>query len=260
MNCKEVEEREILDGYLLNRLTEAEREEYERHFFECEVCLSKVQTGLALQEELQNASQGDFVATGSIRSWRWNWATTFAAVALGVMLVVGSLWLRRHQRAVSAIPAVPTLSRSHSQVPAAPSLGELARVTPPQYDSTILLRSTESQAQTEFSKAMKYYQKGDYEHSIPGLKRAVQMDPAAGKFSFYLGACYLLTNQTDAAMDSFQRTLSSGDTRYVDEAHFYLAKVYLKEGKIAEARNELLATSGYEHAIETEDILRQLPK
>ena len=56
MNCQEVEERDILEGYLLNRLSEAERDEFELHYFECESCVSLLQTGLTVQAELQRQS------------------------------------------------------------------------------------------------------------------------------------------------------------------------------------------------------------
>ena len=52
MNCKEVEERDILQEYLLDRLTESERGEFEKHYFECGACFSQLQTELTAQAEL----------------------------------------------------------------------------------------------------------------------------------------------------------------------------------------------------------------
>jgi PadR family transcriptional regulator, regulatory protein PadR len=54
MNCKQVEERDILEGYLLDRLSEAERDEFELHYFECESCFSQLETERMVQAELQS--------------------------------------------------------------------------------------------------------------------------------------------------------------------------------------------------------------
>ena len=53
MNCKEVEERDIVEGYLLDRLSEAERDEFELHYFECASCFSQLETARMVQAELQ---------------------------------------------------------------------------------------------------------------------------------------------------------------------------------------------------------------
>jgi hypothetical protein len=64
MNCKEVQELDIAERYLLDRLTEPEREEFEKHYFECGSCFSQLQTGLTVQAELRKLAPHMGLGTG----------------------------------------------------------------------------------------------------------------------------------------------------------------------------------------------------
>jgi TolA-binding protein len=107
-----------------------------------------------------------------------------------------------------------------------------------------------------------YYLKGEYAHAIPGLQAATKAGPRTARFNFYLGACYLLTNQTDSAIDSFRRTVSLADPTYSEPAHFYLAKAYLRKKELTSAEDELQQTVKLHGGMETEagEILHQLRK
>ena len=132
---------------------------------------------------------------------------------------------------------------------------------PPPYTG-IVLRGAEDEAQEAFRKAMQYYSKGDYAHAIPGLRAAVKASPRTTRSNFYLGACYLLTGQTDSAVVSFHKTVSIGDPTYSESAHFYLAKAYLRKKEVSAAENELQKTVQLHGNMETEagEILQQLRK
>jgi TolA-binding protein len=268
MDCREAEEQDIAERYLLDQLTELERDEFEKHYFECASCFSQLQIGLALQEELQRqpllpTAGGD---ADLRRSWGWTWMPAFATLAL--LIAVGIWWYsaREHpssQQASSPAPrtnaggSVPTQSQS----PATPSLDELARVEAPPY-SAVVLRGAEDEAQENFHKAMQFYLSGDYANAIPALRAATKASPRTASFSFYLGACYLLTNQTDSATDSFRKTVSLNDPTYSEPAHFYLAKAYLQKKDVSAAEDELRTTVqlGGSRAEEAAEILRQLRK
>jgi TolA-binding protein len=144
---------------------------------------------------------------------------------------------------------------------AGPSNQELARVEPPPY-SAIVLRDAEDEGQGTFRNAMQYYLKGDYARAIPGVRTAVKAGPRIPRFNFYLGACYLLTGQTDSAIVSFRKTISLGDPAYSESAHFYLAKAYLSKNEVSGAKVELQTTIRLrgDHEAEAKDILRQLPQ
>ena len=268
MNCTEVEEREVLEAYLLDRLTEPEREEFEKHYFECASCFSQLQTRLAVQTELQRQPVMPARARGA--SFRLAWAWTSALVTVALLLAVGIWWYsaQKQQRSQSQQVSVSPPKRS-PEVPApatpppsaAPPLEELARVEPPPY-SAIVLRGAEEEGQQAFRTAMQSYSNKDYAKAIPGLQSVVKASPQNPSFNFYLGACYLLTGQTDPAIASFRKTISLGDPAYSEAAHFYLAKAYLKKKEVSISEQELQKTVRIHGGLEAQaqEILRQLSK
>jgi tetratricopeptide (TPR) repeat protein len=263
MNCKEVEERDILEGYLLDRLAETEREEFEKHYFECGSCFSQLQTGLAVQAELRHQPPMPARARSAGSHRLWTWTPAFVTVVLLCGVAIWWYSAHRHQPSQQASwppkasPAAPAQSQSSS--PAAPSLEELARVEPPPY-SAVVLRGAEDEAQATFRKAMQNYAKGDYAHAIPGVRSAAKASPRTASFNFYLGACYLLTGQTDLAIISFRKTVSLADPAYSESAHFYLAKAYLRKKEVTGAEDELRKTIRLHGSLEAEaeEVLRQL--
>jgi TolA-binding protein len=263
MNCKEVEELEILEGYLLDRLTEPERDEFERHYFECASCFSQLQNRRMLQVELRLLPFVHARAGGARRRRMWAWVPAFATLPL--LLVVGIWWYsvrkpQYSQKVSSSSNQVrPEVLAQSQPPPPAPSLEELARVEPPPY-TAVVLRGAQDEAQEAFRETMKYYSRGDYAQAIPGLRTAVKASPRTARFNFYLGACYLLTDQTDLAIESFRRTISLGEPIYSEPAHFYLAKAYLRKKNVSGAADELQTTiqiHGGKEA-EAEGILRRL--
>jgi TolA-binding protein len=266
MNCREVEEQDISERYLLDRLSELEREEFEKHYFECASCFSQVQTGLALQAELRHQPLMPAQARGASLRSMWAWTPAFVASVL--LLVVGIWWYSSHNRQPSQQASLPPPKasseapvQSQPSSPAAPSFEELARVEPPPYSAAVL-RGAENEGQEAFRKAMQFYLKGDYAHAIPGVRAAAKTSPETASFNFYLGACHLLVGQTDPAIVSFRKTVSLGDSAYSESAHFYLAKAYLRKKEVTSAEDELQKTVRLHGSLEAEarEIIRQLRK
>jgi tetratricopeptide (TPR) repeat protein len=54
-----------------------------------------------------------------------------------------------------------------------------------------------------------------------------------------MGACYLLTGNEKEAIASLNKTVSLGETPYLEDARFYLAKAYLRSRDITAAQREL---------------------
>lgn len=266
MNCKEVEAREILEEYLLDRLTEPDREEFEKHYFECASCFSQLQTRLAVQSDLQRRPATSARARGAGFRLAWAWTPAFVTGAL--LLAVGVWWYsaQKHtpSQQASSSPATASPKVSVPSTPptsTAPSLEALARVEPPPY-SEIVLRGVEDKGHEAFRTAMQNYSKEDYAKAIPGLQTAVKASPQVASFNFYLGACYLLTGRTDPAIVYLRKTISLGNPAYSESAHFYLAKAYLKKKDVSAAEEELQKTVQLHGSRETEaeEILRELRK
>src|SRR5947209_1005189 len=114
MNCRGVEEQDVLERYLLGRLTDVEREEFEQHYFECDSCLSQLQSGLALQEELGRMPP---VRTREGRASFWRlraWTPVFAVLA--VVLAAG-IWWYAARRAHSVQQALSSTLATNPKAP-----------------------------------------------------------------------------------------------------------------------------------------------
>ena len=263
MNCKEVEERDILEAYLLDRLSEPEREQFERHYFGCDLCFSQLKTGLTLRENLSGQPHPGRQAVRPSRRV-WFWIPAFAVVALVFAMAI-RWYSGQDHRATQPSASRP---KTDAEKPAyeRPALDEatlekLAQTNPPPY-SAVVLRGAEDEAQEEFRKAMQHYVRGDFRDAIPGLQSAVKVRPQTASFNFYLGACYLMTKQPDSAIEFFQKALSLDSSTYAGQAHFYLAKAYLQQRDVSRAEDELqkAVLGGGTLSSEAAEILRQLRK
>jgi TolA-binding protein len=82
---------------------------------------------------------------------------------------------------------------------------------------------------------MRDYERGDYAASAKGLAAAARLAPASPQTHFYLGASYLLSGDTAAALTALQTTIDRGDSAYLEDARFYLAKALTRRGDLDEA-------------------------
>jgi len=103
----------------------------------------------------------------------------------------------------------------------------------------VRLRGSEDNAARQFREAMKLYGAGDWRGALPGLRAAASLDPEAPHIGFYLGACALLSGETEEATTHLQRTVDLGDTPFLEESLYYLAKARLREGNATAARDTL---------------------
>lgn len=257
MDCKQVTKQDVLERYLLDQLTEPERDQFEQHYFECESCFSQLQTALTVQSQLHRypSTQANMRGTFAWRMWSW----TPALVTAVALLVIATWWYSVRRHAVQQVVVPSQGSQPQSANPRASTLEELALVDPPPY-SAISFRGVEDQAHHQFDLAMQNYSKAEYARAIPGLRTAVRADPQVLSFNFYLAASYLLTGQTDSAIEFFRKTISLGDPSYSEQSHFYLAKAYLKKQDVSRAQEELRSAMGFHGSKEAEatQILLQL--
>jgi tetratricopeptide (TPR) repeat protein len=257
MTCGEVSRHDIVEQYVLAQLGDEERDSFEQHYFECARCFELVRTYRDLQAELARTRES-IVATPA-RSWirQWAWLPAAAVVILVVSAVV-------RQRPGSTIVQPPSVESQPAATSAAPpaaqsSLDELARVEAPGYTEGRLRGATDD-AGTKFREGMARYQQRDYTGARSLLREASALDPKAPHIAFFLGVSNLLAARPDEAVDSLRATIALGDSPYLAEAHFYLAKAYVKLGRVAEAIRELERTIrlGAEHEPEARLLLERL--
>ena len=266
VNCAWIGRDEIFEDYVRDALAPRDRDAFEAHYFACAACAGRLKTYLALRAELAampaEASTAD-PARVQARGWPWWWVLVPLGASL-VLMAAAALWFRtpaptlpestvavapEAPPAVAAPPAEPSVAGQKPPVsaedeparPASPpvvALSVLARVEPPPY-VPLTLRGGRDEAAEAFDAAMRLYAAGDYAGAIPGLRAAADLNPEAPRTLFFLAACLLLTDDTGAAADGFERAIALGDSPYLEDARFYLAKARLRQGRVTAARDEL---------------------
>ena len=253
MTCEQIEQSDVMEQYLLGRLPPAARDDFDGHLFECDECFERLETFRALRRELAaTATARRAEPVRATRGWIWRWALvpTFAT-----LVIVGvTVWPRAFPPSVPA-PARPAggpVRPAPAQgSPAGVSLAELGRMQPPTFEPGSF-RGVQDAATARFREGMKHYRDGDYRAAIPGLRAAAQLDPEAAHATFFLGICHGLTGQLEAAIRALRQTIAVGDSPYLEEAHFYLAKALLQNNDPAGARQELARTIRLRGLLENE--------
>ena len=232
MECPGLQREELVERYLTGSLNPQERESFEEHYFACDPCFAALQVHRVLQAEL-------FASAPQIRNMPvsrpapFPWKIALAAAAVLILGVLGIRWGLKP----NSSPAIPPTQTAKS-APAGPSLSELARFDPPTYSQTVL-RGNQDKTMREFRLAMKSYRQGDYADAIGALRAAVKLNPKDPGPFFFLGVSHLLANQTDDGIAVLQQCIGLGNTPYLEESHYYLAKAFLRKGDAAAARREL---------------------
>ncbi|HLJ47719.1 MAG TPA: zf-HC2 domain-containing protein [Bryobacteraceae bacterium] len=216
MTCQDSQFEEAIERYLTGNLKGPEREEFEKHYFECDRCFEAVEAARAVQTALQSVRRAR--APAPIRR---RWVPLVAAIAAVLLIGLSVVLWRRPATAAYTPPPAPN------------RLELLARFDPPRYEAGTL-RGTEAAPSPDFRTAMARYSQGDYPGAIPGLLKVESTEA-----HFYLGVSYLLNNNRTSGIAELRKVVAAGDTPYLEEAHFYLAKGLLGGGDVAGAREQL---------------------
>jgi tetratricopeptide (TPR) repeat protein len=247
MDCGMVARDEICASYLLGRLSEEDRNAFEEHYFECASCFDELQTLQAIREELPRVSlELDSKTTHPFL--RWAPAAGLAAavvVTVGVVLWMGSpppsdvpASTKAEPPSQAQVPERPQPRGTEPTVAPEPSLEQLARVDPPRYEPPTL-RGTPDEATARFQRGMERYRKADYRGAVDHLRAAAELAPDAAHIRFFLGICHLMLGQDNAAIDRLRATIALGDSPYLEEAHLYLAKAFLRRQDLDAAETQL---------------------
>ena len=251
MKCEQIND-EFAELYLRAELSDADQEAFERHYFECARCFDDLETYRALRRGLEKTarvSPAAFAARGSWSHWKWAAAAASVVLAIALSSLLPQTPLQRTTpeppEVTGASPpaapgAPPAVEQSAPEVDV-PSLTELAHVLPPGY-TTAVMRGVPDDATRRFREAMQRYVRGDYAGALSGLRAAASLDADAPDIAFFLGICSLLTGEPEAAIAQLRRTIALGESPYLEEARFYLAKAYLRRGELQAAESELRKT------------------
>jgi len=270
MDCPVTSGRDLAEGYVAGTLSEAEQDAFEQHFFACAACLAHVQ----MLQEIKDGLRRLPAAIPGDRAVSTGWATTpwlGLAVAAALVAAVGWWW----QGGVNPAPAptvavgpAPTPAPAPAPVlptptaPATPSappaetptrravLAQLALVVAPRY-VPIAVRG-EGVPAGSFDAAMAHYVAGRHRDAAAALQTLSAAQPADPGIAFFWGISELVLGHPEAAREALTRAIAADVQPYADEAHFYLAKVYLAEDAVEPARRELRYAVSHEAGPEGE--------
>ena len=247
MTCQDVIDRHIAEDYLLGRLADPVREEFERHYFDCGRCFADLEALRAVRAQLERRPRERRAATARRTRFAPHWVAAAAAILLlmagGIIAGLGDLiaTLRRSPAASNASTAPPTAgSPTAGPSPLPEEVQRLARVTPPPA-STTQLRSAAGSRVT-FREGMSRYRIGDYAAAIPLLERALRDEPSAEDARFYLAASELLIGDARRAIVTLMPIAERPESPYAEESRFLIAKACLQVNDIPSATDMLNRT------------------
>ena len=247
MDCDRASREEIFENYLTDRLSEEDRAAFEEHYFGCPRCFDELQTLQGIREVL---SHGGAQSEPDAARHFHRWAPALGLAAAVVLAAGAMLWMRAPvPSGVSKETAPPLQSEAESPrrpqpqeseraAVSEPSLEQLARIQPPPYQP-IRLRGVPDEATVRFQRGMEQYRRADYAGAVAELRGAAELDPEASHISFFLGICHLMVGEDDAGIERLQATIGLGDSPYLEEAHLYLAKAFVRRKDFGAAETQL---------------------
>lgn len=214
--CEEKLSPEVARAYVAATLSADETSRFELHLLRCPSC----------QDEVRFTAGVAAMARPVARARRWIGGGMLAAAAVLVMAALGT--------------------RDARSSPLAP----LGATTGPAAFAGMSIRDEAGPADSLFDLAMAAYARRDYRTAERLLRALVERGSPEPPVEFFLAASLLLQNRPADAAEAFTRVIRSGDTPYLPEARYYLAKALLQLGARDGALHELrtLALSGHELA------------
>lgn len=223
LSCAEVADRSLVERYVAGRLPRDEAESFEAHYLTCARCREELRLAYGLREALAEPTPAI-----SRRSRRRVW------IGIGVGL------------AAAAGLAALVLLRPSEPVGQLARLGAVAE--PPIYLG-VQVRATPTRADSVFEAAMTAYVEQRYDAATEGLRRALAAGVDSAPAEFFLAASYLMLDRSREAAQAFRRVIALGDTPYLPESRYYLAKALLRLGRGREALGELRLVADREDEI-----------
>jgi tetratricopeptide (TPR) repeat protein len=249
VDCRLIEEEQIIERYIAKKLSEEDSEVFEQHYFSCEHCFEelKLRTELAtVVGTLEPSSHVDQQesATAETTAGKWKWVLATAALLI-LLLIPVQMFLRNSDRQAAGVASLELPTQLLE-------VGEM-----PPYLSTTVRGATGSPLQL-FRTAMEFYVEEDYEGAVSALEEAAAADPDHIPTVFYLGVSHLAVGQVERARNQLEKVIGTASEAYREEAHWYLAKAYFQLGEtdLAGQQLEQVAKLKGPWAAEAEEHLR----
>jgi len=231
-----------LDSYLAGNLSEAEAECFEKHYFECSVCLAQVEALQAVALQLGARPRRELKAPIA-------WPMRLGSIgAIAALLVLGFFAMREwHQPAQPQVAAGPATATPQAQpeqqkAPAAVAqlvVSRLADMTLPPYQASNLRGQSRD---PNFDSGMKAYTGHDCPEAVRSLAQVQAQDQDSLTAQFYLGVCQMHEGKLAAASKTLNQVAGVADAPQQEAAMYYLAQIALLGKDVPVARRYLAHT------------------
>jgi len=245
-NCTGSPAEQFLEAYLQGELPESEAESFEEHYFDCPVCLAKVEALQAVALKL--ASEPREPVKKPI-PWSTHAGTRLWALgAIAALLLLSFFAFRfrpeskRSEIAGSPASTAPAHAAAAPDTRAKPStlaasaIPRLADLTLPVFQGANLRGQSRD---PHFEAGMKAYTSHAYLRAAKDLSQVPAQDEDARTAKFYGGVCQLRLGNLPAAMTALRAVADAGDSSQQEAALYYLAQTALLGDDSAEARRDL---------------------
>ena len=212
LTCSEVEDQALVERYAAGTLAPDQAEAFEAHYLTCERC----QNGLRLAAAVRDTMSEVGVGQPSRRR-------LMASVGIGLGAA-----------AVLALILLPVTGGRPDE-----KLVQLGAVLQPPIYLGVAVRASEAAGDSLFEAAMTAYLSEDYGEAARGLAGALDAGVDSAPAEFFLASSLLMEDRSPESADAFRRVIALGESPYLGEAHFYLAKALLRLGRGQEAQERL---------------------
>ncbi len=89
-------------------------------------------------------------------------------------------------------------------------------------------------------KGLSSYEHKEYEQAIQHFNSALESDPENYMIQYYLASCYLHKSYIKESIELYKNIILQGDNFYVQDARWYIALAYLKQGNLKESKTHLI--------------------
>lgn len=248
-NCTGSPAEQFLEAYLQGALPEDEAQRFEEHYFDCAVCLAKVE---ALQAVAQKLASEPREPLKEPIPWPTRVGTRLGALgAIAALLLLGFFGLRFRTGskpleiagvAGSVTPAAPAHAPADPAPQARPSalaalsVSRLADLTPPAFLGANLRGQSRD---AHFDAGMKAYASHAYLRAVQELSQVPAQDEDARAAQFYGGVCQMRLGHLPEARAALRAVADAGDSPQQEAALYYLAQTALLGDDSSEARRDL---------------------
>lgn len=220
MSCDGIVAEFVIERYVADKLSESETVAFEEHMLLCDRCQRELTLAMAVREALSETDDSAYTTRP--------WAGRRNRIGVGMALAAAA--------AIAALLVLPTDRVSGP-------IAELGRVTQPPIYLGVPVRQAPARPDSVFGAAMSAYGAGNYSDAVDGLESAIAAGVDLAPAQFFRGASLLMLDDPEGAATAFEVVIASVDSLYAAEAHYYLAKALLRQGKTDRALAELRAVN-----------------